>query len=111
MYSIGVSEVISDKEKELAHEVAGRAMVAGWDKAIGWAASQYGVSQLDIKIILDRASEFNLSADPTARIPELDDWLREKRGRSERAQSSKLHLLSPGLRAYMEAKKQAQGSR
>lgn len=95
---------ISDREREVAYEVAKNAMVMGWDKAILNAAREFSVTTLEVKIILNKAAEYNSKADPSGRIPELEDWLNEKRGRSERSQSSKLHLLSPGLRAYMEAR-------
>ena len=96
--------VLTDAEKEIAYKVANRAMIAGWDRAVGWAAAEYGVSQLEVKALLNKAADFNDTADPSARISELDDWKKEKQGRSERASGSKLHRLSPGLRAYMEAK-------
>ena len=99
-----MENILSDREREVAYDVAKNAMVMGWDRAIGVAASQYGVSQMDIRIMLDKASAYNAKADPAGRIAELDDWLKEKRG-TERASSSRTHLLSPGLQAYMEKKK------
>lgn len=59
---------------------------------------------MDIRVILDKAAKYNDVADPSGRIDELDDWMKEKRGRSRQAGGGKLHKLSPGLRAYMEAK-------
>jgi len=102
-----MDSLLSDKEREVAAEVSARAMMSGWDTAIGWAARQFGVSQMDIRVILDKASRHNDSADPSMRIDELVDWNREKRGRSERSQESRLHRLSPGLRKYMEDKRRA----
>ena len=98
-------KTISDREREVANEVAKDAMIMGWDKAIERAAREFSVSTLEIKVILNKASDYNAKADPSGRIAELDDWERQKRGRSDRSQSSKLHLLSPGLKAYMESKK------
>lgn len=100
-----LDQTISDREREVAYEVAKNASVSGWDKAILNASREFSVSTLEIKVILNKAADYNEKADPSGRIPELADWLNEKRGRSERSQSSKLHLLSPGLRAYMENKK------
>jgi len=96
---------ISSREREVANEVAKNAMISGWDKAIENASREFSVSTLEIKVILNKAAEYNKKADPSGRIHELEDWLKEKRGRSQRSQSSRLHLLSPGLRAYMESKK------
>ena len=96
---------ISSREREVAYEVANRAMISGWENAIIWAAREFDVPTMDIRVILNKASDYNQKADPSGRIPELDDWLNQKRGRSDRSRQSKMHLLSPGLRAYMEAKR------
>src|SRR6266496_1857610 len=102
-----VQGVLTDAELNLVKEIANRAMIAGWENAIFMATRQSGISQIQVRDLLNRAVDFNNSADPHSRIPELANWEKERMGRSERASNTKsgnLHKLSPGLRAYMEAK-------
>ena len=80
--------VISDREREVVKDITDHAMIAGWDRAISWAARQFGLSQIHISLLLDKALKYNDEADPAGRIPGLDDWQKERRGRSERAFSA-----------------------
>ena len=73
---------LTDSERQLAKQVADRAMIAGWQKAISWAASEYGVGQNRIRQILNQTGKYNDKADPAGRIHELEDWEREKQDRS-----------------------------
>lgn len=77
------SQVASDSEFAAARKIADRAMIAGWDRAIVWAAQELGIEQMEVRILLNRAEERNDSLDPSARINELEDWKAEKRDRSE----------------------------
>lgn len=73
---------LTDSERQLAKQVADRAMIAGWEKAISWAAAEYDVGQNRIRQILNQSEEYNKKADPSGRIHELDDYKREKQDRS-----------------------------
>jgi len=83
--NLRMPDEISHAEREMAREVADRAMLVGWERAIGWKASELGVSDLRIRDLLNKAAKYNEKADPAGRIPELEDWEVEKRGRSELA--------------------------
>lgn len=81
------SEELSDAERHFVKDIADVAMIRGWESAIQAFASSSGVSSTQIKLLLNKAAEYNDKADPHGRIPELEDWKVEKRGRSEIAAS------------------------
>jgi hypothetical protein len=74
--------IVSNPSREIANQVTEMAMVAGWDKAIQEHAYQNKVSEDRIREILDEALEYDDKADPSGRIENIQDWQREKRGRS-----------------------------
>ena len=96
-------EVVTDAERELAAETARRAMISGWTKAIEDVSKEKAVTPLALEGILNRVEKNNPNVDPSQRIDELGDWTVQKARNSELKRNS-LHRLSPGLRAYMEAK-------
>ena len=69
---------ISTFERELAHTIADRAQIVGWDQAIKWASGEYRVPQLQIALMLTQAANYNDKADPNGRIEELEDYENEK---------------------------------
>jgi hypothetical protein len=77
--------VITDPQRELAAETTEKAMICGWDKAIQTVAYGARISEDRLREILDEALEYQSKADPSGRISGLDDWAREKRGRSSLA--------------------------
>lgn len=74
-----MSEVVSDQEREFAKEVADFGVMAGWDRAIQKYAQDSGLSEEQVILILNKASEYNDKADPKGRIHALEDWERHKR--------------------------------
>ena len=99
-------EAVTDAERELAAEVARRAMVAGWRKSIDDVGREKGIASMAVEGILNRVSKENPSRDPSARIDELADWEHHKTRNSELKRNA-VDRLSPGLRAYI-LKKQAE---
>jgi hypothetical protein len=93
---------ISDHEREAAKHVADRAQIAGWERAISWAAAEWGVSQMDIRLMLDKAADYNEKADPSGRIHELEDWRRENQERG------RLVGARQGVGSYQGASKASQ---
>ena len=71
-------DVISDQEREFAAEVANFAMMAGWDRAIQTHAKDSGLKEEQVILILNKAADYNDSADPKGRIDALNDWKRHK---------------------------------
>lgn len=71
-------DVISDQEREFAAEVADFAMMAGWDRSILTHAKDSGMSEQQIILILNKAADYNDSADPKGRIDALEDWKKHK---------------------------------
>jgi hypothetical protein len=82
-------EVPADGQRQLAKECAEQAMICGWDKAIQMSAYENRISEHEMRKILDEALEYNDKADPSGRIHELEDWEREKMGRSTLAARSR----------------------
>lgn len=78
-------EVISDQERELAKDVASFAMIAGWERAFQRFSRDTGLREHEIILVLNRATDYNDKADPSGRIHELEDWVRERKGRSQQA--------------------------
>jgi hypothetical protein len=103
-----INDVPTDQEREIAAEVAQRAMVAGWENAIQTVGKEKGLPGLVIENILNKVSAEQSRRDPSARIDELRDWqLHKQRHNSDLKRNpggNSLHNLSPGLRAYMEKK-------
>lgn len=99
-----VMDATTDSEREIAAEVARRAMISGWTKAIQDAATEKGIPTMSIEGILNKAAKENPHRDPSSRIDELADWEVQKSRNSELKRNS-LDRLSPGLRAYMLSKK------
>lgn len=93
----------TDSEREIAAEIARRAMTSGWEKAIQDVAAEKAIPLLALEGILNRVSKENPHRDPSARISELQDWEVQKQ-RNSQLKPNSLHKLSPGLRAYMEKK-------
>jgi hypothetical protein len=75
--------VISEPERELAKDIADRAMVAGWETAIRHFASELAVDELRIRKLLNDALDYNDKADPAGRIGELEDWRQYKQRQSD----------------------------
>jgi len=100
------TDIPADGEREIAAEVAHRAMVAGWEKAIQDVGREKGLMSLVVERILDKVAKDQGKRDPSGRIDELGDWLlHRRRERSDLVRgSNSLHKLSPGLRAYMHKK-------
>lgn len=82
------SEIISNPERELADKCAKSAMICGWKKAIQTTAYENQISEDRMRSLLDEALEYNDKADPSGKIHELEDWERERRGRSSLAAST-----------------------
>lgn len=76
---------ITDSERELAKKIGKDAMIMGWDHAIRRTGSELGAPELILRNLLNKVAEYNDKADPSGRIPELEDWKVEKRERSDRA--------------------------
>lgn len=76
-------EALSDSERQLAKKIADLAMIQGWDNAIRTYVREYGVTEVTLRAMLKRALEYNDSADPNGRIPELEDYKKELQGRSQ----------------------------
>lgn len=72
-------DVLSDLEREFASEVANFAMMAGWDRAIMQGAKDKKMTEEQVILILDKAADYNDSADPKGRIDALEDWKRHKK--------------------------------
>ena len=75
-------EVIDSPKRHLAKECTDQAMIMGWDKAIQKTAYENGISESEMRQILDDALEYEDKADPSGRIDGLEDWRHEKRGSS-----------------------------
>lgn len=78
-------EIISNPERELAAKTVYDAMIMGWDRSIQKHAYEGGVFEHELRLILDKALEYQDKADPSGRIEGLEDWMHEKRGRSSLA--------------------------
>lgn len=99
-------DTTTDPERELAADVAKRAMISGWTKAIDDVAKERSITQAHVRQILDAVSKENPNRDPSMRIDELADWEAQKMRNSEvKRDSLALDRMSPGLRAYMERKR------
>lgn len=81
-------EVITGAEREVAAEIAHRAMVSGWENAIKWAQREYDLAEHKIKNLLDEALEYNKKADAQGRIHELEDWRFERGETAQTARSA-----------------------
>jgi hypothetical protein len=71
---------LSRFERELAQVIADRAQIVGWDEAINWAAREYNVRPLQMGLMMHVAADYNDQADPSGRIPELQDFQLEEQG-------------------------------
>ena len=80
-----MDQPVTDAERQIAKQIGTDAMVMGWDRAIQRNATSMGAPELVLRNLLNKVAEYNDKADPTGRIPELEDWKVEKRERSERA--------------------------
>ena len=76
------TEVITHPKRELAKECTDQAMLVGWERAIQKTAYENGVSEEEMRKILDEALEYEDKADPSGRIDGLEDWRHEKKGSS-----------------------------
>lgn len=76
------TEVITHPKRVLAKTCTDQAMIVGWDKAIQKTAYENGISEQQMREILDDALEYEDKADPAGRIDGLQDWAQEKRGSS-----------------------------
>ena len=86
-YTLAVPEVVTDAERQFVKRIADQAMISSWDQAIGDAAREEGLTYEQVVLTLNRVSDYNDKADPSGRIEELEDWEKEKLGRSTRAAS------------------------
>jgi hypothetical protein len=72
--------MLSHFERELAEQIANRAQIVGWDKAVGFFANEYKVKPLTMSLLLDSVAEYNDKADPSGRVEELEDYVGERDG-------------------------------